>query len=543
MKESDAPELRRYKRFMTVDKTFFFVNFEIMQHRVSPQLLTTATIVLLVLAYISVVRKNAIINEAQDSRTVTKLFKHGVTIRSIEGVGVASSRTSSKLIDFSKLTLHSPMTENVNVPQDQAQVTRSKSGSESVSGSNDKSSNAVGTAPTVLASPAFRSPAMGQKRVFGKAHQLQNAPTAESAETRTDAGTHQALQLSKQVDITPSVSPPWPPSDELMNTRNWNITRNRTETWLADFQPPTGIAARCDILIIKPKTTFYHKPLPQARTIYVSSVLRGLGIVKLNALLEQMKPEQRVVVVLASADDTFPNSIDKRMQRTSPRQKKFFLQVINNPKLAHLFVENLDERIRPDKVSSLPLGVNPIEGPVNTSYYLQFANTDIMRKPLKFTMFNRIRNQRQFLDRRTVRERAERHWKAWKAPQQRPTLDELQPRAKREAYLSTLSKFAFTICEHGGGLDPNPKVWEAILMGTIPIVRRSPMTYVFEEEGLPVVVVEDWKPTAISEERLVHWRVKFAPFFTDPVKRQATLEKLTLDHWMRKIIGKLSPPS
>ena len=40
-------------------------------------------------------------------------------------------------------------------------------------------------------------------------------------------------------------------------------------------------------------------------------------------------------------------------------------------------------------------------------------------------------------------------------------------------YLKELAKYSFTLCIHGGGVDVNPKLFDAILVGTIPIIRKK----------------------------------------------------------------------
>ena len=76
-----------------------------------------------------------------------------------------------------------------------------------------------------------------------------------------------------------------------------------------------------------------------------------------------------------------------------------------------------------------------------------------------------------------------------------------------------------------------------MLLGVIPIIKRSALTYICEEEDLPVVVVDAWTPELINQQNLTRWRKRFAPYITDPEKRRATLEKLTLDYWWKKISG------
>ena len=44
-----------------------------------------------------------------------------------------------------------------------------------------------------------------------------------------------------------------------------------------------------------------------------------------------------------------------------------------------------------------------------------------------------------------------------------------EPTLRHDAFIAALGTYAFAICCPGAGLDPNPKAFEALLLGTIPI--------------------------------------------------------------------------
>ena len=68
-------------------------------------------------------------------------------------------------------------------------------------------------------------------------------------------------------------------------------------------------------------------------------------------------------------------------------------------------------------------------------------------------------------------------------------------------FLTKMSTYQFVLCPHGGGLDPNPKCWEALLMKTIPIVKRNTMSESLEH--LPIVIVNDWNE--ITLDKMDEW--------------------------------------
>ena len=65
------------------------------------------------------------------------------------------------------------------------------------------------------------------------------------------------------------------------------------------------------------------------------------------------------------------------------------------------------------------------------------------------------------------------------------------------AYMHTLSTHKFCISPPGRGIDTH-RCWEALMMGTIPLVCSTPIDYLFE--NLPVIIIQDW--TTVTEEFL-----------------------------------------
>ena len=195
-----------------------------------------------------------------------------------------------------------------------------------------------------------------------------------------------------------------------MNTRisefNWkNIHR------------PTGIARFCDAILLDYNTTLIKKPLGEVRTIFANMRLRKDGWYQLDNFLRLLQPsQQRVVVIAAGEDWTFPNSIDARDPPTTPKQKVFFLQVIKNPQVIRFYIENMDERSVPSKMHALPLGLSPLEGSIFMNYFTPFivnSSADFLDRPLKFTNLNRVRMSKQFTERRVVRDLTLGPWSSW----------------------------------------------------------------------------------------------------------------------------------
>ena len=73
----------------------------------------------------------------------------------------------------------------------------------------------------------------------------------------------------------------------------------------------------------------------------------------------------------------------------------------------------------------------------------------------------------------------------------------------RLAYLSSMAEADFVLCPRGNGLDTH-RIWEALYMGTYPIVKRHSM---IEDlvSGLPVWVVDEWQECLPLENRRRKW--------------------------------------
>ena len=59
-----------------------------------------------------------------------------------------------------------------------------------------------------------------------------------------------------------------------------------------------------------------------------------------------------------------------------------------------------------------------------------------------------------------------------------------------ESYVDNLLSYGFCLCPRGNGIDTH-RMWEAILLGSIPIVKKY-HTHIFAEE-LPIIYVDSWR--------------------------------------------------
>ncbi|MFA6066649.1 MAG: hypothetical protein WC707_05715 [Candidatus Babeliaceae bacterium] len=90
-------------------------------------------------------------------------------------------------------------------------------------------------------------------------------------------------------------------------------------------------------------------------------------------------------------------------------------------------------------------------------------------------------------------------------------------------YLFDLSQYKFILSPFGNGLDCH-RTWEALLVGTIPVVKTSTIDTLYKD--LPVIIVQDWDE--ITEDFLEEQYEKIK-------KQYFNKEKLFMDYWINII--------
>jgi hypothetical protein len=90
-------------------------------------------------------------------------------------------------------------------------------------------------------------------------------------------------------------------------------------------------------------------------------------------------------------------------------------------------------------------------------------------------------------------------------------------------YLSKMAECNYIVSPRGNGLDTH-RAWEALLVGSIPIVMSSPLDKAFD--GLPVLVVNNWND--INKEELIRTR--------DSIGNLKS-EKMFFEYWSNLILS------
>lgn len=282
--------------------------------------------------------------------------------------------------------------------------------------------------------------------------------------------------------------------------------------------------------------TFFHNNMDiviadekiDHETIKEASTICTYGTKNLGFFINKVLPllTQPINLVIVTSDQTFPNNTDNRKRMHTYTKKLNIL--FQHTYISKIFVENLDCSC--PKTFPIPIGINSNLCSTQSEYFLKYENINL-KKPLKITNFNVSRfDSIQWAERHYVNKLCENHWSEHYI--ETHTQDKLKP-LTHESYLKLLSEHMFTVCVHGGGLDVNPKLWEALLVGTIPIIRENkPYTDIYTDLDFPVVTVKDWAAKTITLKELTTWRDKYYKYFIDPNKRKDMLHKLSADYWV-----------
>jgi hypothetical protein len=244
----------------------------------------------------------------------------------------------------------------------------------------------------------------------------------------------------------------------------------------------------------------------------------------LDFILPRIAINTSFILITGGSDETIPDQVDQRFPGyASLGITKRLEELHDDPRIIAWYVHNLDRHL--PKMIPLPVGYWEGNGtPMFRRCIHDDPGTDLNRRPLKALCNHRIRSGAQWEKRKLVSDLAVRNWSGF--------VDCIEDIPKTQ-YASKIRDYSFVLCVQGGGLDPSPKAWAAILNGCIPIIESSPTAdgYI----GLPVVRIERWEPDSLNAELLFQWRKELTPYFEDPELRRSVLNKLSLGYWLDKI--------
>ena len=210
-------------------------------------------------------------------------------------------------------------------------------------------------------------------------------------------------------------------------------------------------------------------------------------------------------------------------------------ELLENPKLVYWFSQNLDAGAKHPKLRGLPIGLDyhtisngPRWGHAQATPAEQEAELELLRSCMPPT------------EERLLSAHADFHFhKPTGRPNNQTGCDDrdsvgyaLQGNAsvvfqakplRRIDLWREKTRYAFVVSPHGHGLDCH-RTWESLVLGNIVIVKRSSLDPLYE--GLPVVIVDDWRE--ITPPNLWRWKDEHAAAFSRP----EVTERLTNRYWI-----------
>lgn len=239
--------------------------------------------------------------------------------------------------------------------------------------------------------------------------------------------------------------------------------------------------------------------------------------------LPRIDSGSRFVLVTGDSDATIPLQVDKRFPSNTERQLSLLRSLHDDPRILRWYAQNIDSDW--PKIVPIPLGywepggTRLLQSALNKEVLIPFHS-----RPLKAFCANRIRSGEQWEVRRIVESRALNEWSAY--------VDYFHG-VPPENFFSVISGYPFVMCVGGGGLDPSPKAWTALMAGAIPIFEKNATTVAYHD--LPVVYIDSWVTLELNEEIMRQWIDERRRFFEDPHLRKQVLHSLSMGHWLRKI--------
>ena len=299
---------------------------------------------------------------------------------------------------------------------------------------------------------------------------------------------------------------------ELMSLR-----LNMNDTYTKDNL--TGIASKCDWYIYKDKLVHINETT-EPRFIFINT---NSGHISVPFFINEILPKinWNIVLILASTDYTFPTGSGDARENLYKDHQEIIKNLLNNIYVKKCFVENLDTL--GEKLYPLPLGL--LEYKPNYFTYLTEIEHPLklkldLRKYQVFCCHTLHHSMPQFKLRKDVLAQCNNEWKDFAYTRNLINASEFK---------HILLNSKFTLCVHGGGIDPAPRIWEALICGSIPIIEHSTLDQAYSR--FPVVYIDNWDVNSITQEKLDKWLNELRPYYEDLDKRKKVIEMLYLDYW------------
>jgi hypothetical protein len=252
--------------------------------------------------------------------------------------------------------------------------------------------------------------------------------------------------------------------------------------------------ANCDDIINEIES------LKKSSTVYFCNTA-----IKSNFINIFNKIKEPITIVSGDSDDTMDESFFKNILPQIETEKivKWYCQncTFSHPKIFQLPI-GLDLH----SVQDISNPITPIEHEKMIKDIIKHSKPFYERKLLCYSNF---------------------HFQIQRHPDRQDAYDKVpkelvfyeKDRTDRETTYRKQTEYAFVLSPHGNGLDCH-RTWEALILGCIPIVKKSGLDPLYD--NLPVLIVTNWDD--VTEELLTKT-------VEDYKSKKFDMNKLTLKYW------------
>eukprot|EP00747_Dinoflagellata_sp_TGD_P181942 gnl/TRDRNA2_/TRDRNA2_35966_c0_seq1.p1 gnl/TRDRNA2_/TRDRNA2_35966_c0~~gnl/TRDRNA2_/TRDRNA2_35966_c0_seq1.p1 ORF type:complete len:460 (-),score=31.59 gnl/TRDRNA2_/TRDRNA2_35966_c0_seq1:18-1397(-) len=109
---------------------------------------------------------------------------------------------------------------------------------------------------------------------------------------------------------------------------------------------------------------------------------------------------------------------------------------------------------------------------------------------------------------------------------------------RSDMWKAIANDYMFVCAPFGNGADCH-RLWEILLLGSVPVVRTSSLDRLYEQ--FPVIIVDKWD--SVTKDSLPRWEEDIRRRFGEEPFNQATKEMLGMKYWIRMVGEKAKPGS
>lgn len=227
--------------------------------------------------------------------------------------------------------------------------------------------------------------------------------------------------------------------------------------------------------------------------------------------------KQPVVLVTSDGDRSVPSSY-----KSSTVNR--ILQCVN---IRRWYTQNYDHSIEHVKLSHIPIGFD-----LHTRKWL--VDDDIHKKII-FMLSHRYKNPihkrtraKIFCESHNSKSHPERS-RMYNTLKNNKSIDFIPSLKSFTEIIQLYTTYNFVLAPRGNGLDTH-RLWELLLCGVIPIVKKSTLDSMYIDNKLPVVIINDWKELNENiDNKLQIWYEKYSGLLNE----DHLLPILSFDYWLK----------